>query len=80
MSTLKVDRRMTGSAPRSTSISMAERLRRGMTGDMANELLAFLNKARPLLARSAEVVGKRDVVDITQVLVNFLQERIISKS
>ncbi|TEB32289.1 hypothetical protein FA13DRAFT_1773993 [Coprinellus micaceus] len=29
-STLKVDRRVTGSTPRSTSISMAERLRRGM--------------------------------------------------
>jgi nuclear pore complex protein Nup188 len=79
-STLKVDRRVTGSTPRSTSISMAERLRRGMTGDMASNLLAQLNKAKPLLAKSAEMVGKRDAVDITQVLVNFLQERIISKS
>ena len=82
ISTLKVDRRVTGSAARSTSasISMAERLRRGMTGDMASELLTLLNKAKPLLAKSAEVVGERDAVDITQVLVNFLQERIISKS
>lgn len=82
MSTLKVDRRsvMASSGSRSTSISLADRLRRGMTGDMASELLGLLNKAKPSIEKSAEVVGKRDAVDVTQVLVNFLQERIISKS
>ncbi|RPD67457.1 hypothetical protein L226DRAFT_608624 [Lentinus tigrinus ALCF2SS1-7] len=57
------------------SMTMAERLRRGMKGEMAADLQALLNKTRPVIARSAVVLGEKDV-DLTQVLSFFVQERI----
>ena len=60
---------------RKASVTMAERLRRGMRGEMAADLQALLGKARPVVAKSAGVLGAGDV-DLTQVLAYFVQERI----
>ena len=60
-------------------ISMAERLRRGMTGEMAGDLQSLLNKSKPVIAKSAMVLGK-EPVDVTQILLNFLQERVSAPS
>lgn len=60
---------------RKTSVTMAERLRRGMRGEMAADLQALLGKARLVVAKSAGVLGAGDV-DLTQVLAYFVQERI----
>ena len=60
---------------RKPTMTMAERLRRGMRGEMAADLLALLGRARPVVAKSAGVLGTGDV-DVTQVLAHFVQERI----
>ena len=60
---------------RKASMTMAERLRRGMRGEMAADLQALLNKARPVVAKSGTVLGTKEV-DLTQVLLYFVQERI----
>jgi len=63
-----------GRAPR----ALAERLRRGMTGEMTADLQALLTRARPVLAKSEEVLGKSEGgKDLTQVLSRFLAERIV---
>lgn len=61
-------------APRS-SMTMAERLRRGMTGEMSGDLQSLLTKSKPVLASSNAVIGKESV-DLTQILLNFLHERV----
>ncbi|KAG8219037.1 nucleoporin subcomplex protein binding to Pom34-domain-containing protein [Butyriboletus roseoflavus] len=63
-----------GRAPR----ALAERLRRGMTGEMTADLQALLMRAKPVLAKSEEVLGKSEGgKDLTQVLLRFLTERIV---
>ncbi|KAH9942601.1 nucleoporin subcomplex protein binding to Pom34-domain-containing protein [Amylocystis lapponica] len=62
-------------ARRRTSMTLAERLRRGMTGEMAADLQSLLGKARPVIAKSDTVLGSNDV-DLTQVLSHFVSERI----
>ena len=63
-----------GRAPR----ALAERLRRGMTGEMTADLQALLTRAKPVLAKSEEVLGKSEGgKDLTQVLSRFLTERIV---
>jgi nuclear pore complex protein Nup188 len=59
---------------------MAERLRRGMTGDMASDLQALLNKAKPLIAKCDQVIGGKGGVDVMGVLSVFLQERVVGSS
>jgi len=63
-------------APRA-SLSLADRLRRGVTGEMAADLQSLLNKSKPVIAKSDAVLGSPGI-DLTQVLSNFLQDRIIS--
>ncbi|KAJ7455948.1 nucleoporin subcomplex protein binding to Pom34-domain-containing protein [Mycena galericulata] len=63
-------------APRA-SLSLADRLRRGVTGEMAADLQSLLNKSKPVIAKSDAVLGSAGI-DLTQVLLNFLQDRIIS--
>ncbi|KAJ7242566.1 hypothetical protein B0H12DRAFT_1211807 [Mycena haematopus] len=63
-------------APRA-SLSLADRLRRGVTGEMAADLQSLLTKSKPVIAKSDAVLGSPGV-DLTQVLSNFLQDRIIS--
>ncbi|KAI0371460.1 hypothetical protein BV20DRAFT_965197 [Pilatotrama ljubarskyi] len=62
-------------AARKASMTLAERLRRGMTGEMAADLQGLLGKAKPVIAKSTVVLGEKDV-DLTQVLSHFVQERI----
>lgn len=61
-------------APRS---SLATRMRRGMTGEMTADLQALLGKAKPIITASDKVIGKPSV-DVTQILLNFLHERLPS--
>ncbi|KAJ7757553.1 nucleoporin subcomplex protein binding to Pom34-domain-containing protein [Mycena metata] len=63
-------------APRA-SLSLADRLRRGVTGEMASDLQSLLNKSKPVIAKSDPILGSTGV-DLTQVLANFLQDRIMS--
>lgn len=61
------------------SLTLAERLRRGMTGEMASDVQALLSKARPILAKSETLLGKKPV-DLTTVLSRFVQEKIVVPS
>lgn len=61
------------------SVTLAERLRRGMTGEMAMDLQSLLNKAKPVIAKSDALLGKK-TVDVTSVLSNFLSERVLLSS
>ncbi|KII94690.1 hypothetical protein PLICRDRAFT_33503 [Plicaturopsis crispa FD-325 SS-3] len=63
-------------APR-PSMTVAERLRRGMTGEMAADLQSILSKAKPIIAKSNGVLGAGGV-DLTQILSNFLLDRVSS--
>ncbi|KAF9553540.1 hypothetical protein CPC08DRAFT_673179 [Agrocybe pediades] len=66
-------------AARSAMSSMAERLRRGMTGEMAGDLQSLLNKSKAMFASSNAIVGKSSV-DISQILLNFLHDRVLGVS
>ncbi|THH29876.1 hypothetical protein EUX98_g4309 [Antrodiella citrinella] len=61
------------------SITMAERLRRGMTGEMASDVQALLNRARPVVAKASTISGKK-TVDLVAVLSRFVQEKIVVSS
>ena len=64
---------------RRSSLTLAERLRRGMTGEMAADLQALLARSKPVLAKSDEVLGKPETVgDITLILSRFLNERVVA--
>ncbi|KAJ6611496.1 nucleoporin subcomplex protein binding to Pom34-domain-containing protein [Mycena sp. CBHHK59/15] len=63
-------------APRA-SLSLADRLRRGATGEMAADLQSLLNKSKPIIVKSDTVLGNPGV-DLTQILSNFLHDRVIS--
>jgi nuclear pore complex protein Nup188 len=60
---------------RRTSQSFAERLRRGMSGEMAADLQSLLNKAKPIIEKSKSIVGPGEV-DLIPILSTFLHERI----
>ncbi|KAF8651147.1 hypothetical protein AX16_004849 [Volvariella volvacea WC 439] len=64
---------------RAPTMTLADRLRRGMTGEMAADLQSLLNKAKAVFGSSENVIGK-GVVDVTPILLVFLQERIMSAS
>lgn len=62
---------------RRASMTIGERLRRGMTGEMNTDLQGLLLKAKPVIQRSDAVVSPGSGgVDLTQVLLKFLNERI----
>lgn len=65
-----------GGGARKAAASLADRLRRGMTGEMAADLLAMLNKARPVLAKAQELMGEKDEADFARVLATFVQEHV----
>lgn len=50
-----------------------ERVRRGMVSDMGGELKGVMEKAREMLAKDA----REKSVDVTEVLLRFLSERVI---
>jgi nuclear pore complex protein Nup188 len=64
-----------------TSLTLAERMRRGMTGEMAADLQTLLGKAKPLLEKTRETLkaGKEDV-DLTDVLITFVHDRMLVAS
>ena len=62
------------------STSLAERVRRGMTGEIAADLQALITKAKPIIEKSDSSLdpsGKAKGVNLTDVLGRFLQERVI---
>jgi nuclear pore complex protein Nup188 len=67
--------------PRRESTVLTERMRRGLTGEISSELKAVLEKARTLLAKSHQTTGeKQGTVDMTGVLLSFLNQRIIGST
>jgi len=52
-------------------------LGRGMTSEVVADLRSLLDKAKPVITKSAAIIGK-DSVDITQVLINFLQDHVVT--
>jgi len=70
-------------APRREPTVMTERMRRGLTGEISGELKAVLEKARGLLAKSQQTAADKQSaagVDITNVLLNFLNHRVIGST
>lgn len=62
---------------RRATVSMADRLRRGMTGEMATDLQTLLEKAKPVIEKGQKLVGGDDV-DIVDILSYFLKEHILA--
>ena len=58
---------------RRKSSTLADRLRRGMTGEMAGDLQALVAKAKPVLEKSSEILGLGSA-DLTHVLKNFIED------
>ena len=58
---------------RRKSSTLADRLRRGMTGEMAGDLQALVAKAKPVLEKCTEILGSGSV-DLTHVLENFVED------
>ena len=74
MDTSRLENAKERRAPRS---SLANRMRRGMTGEMTADLQVLLGKSKPIITASDTIIGKPSV-DITQILLNFLHERLPS--
>lgn len=60
------------------SMTLADRLRRGMTGEMTSDLQALVTKSKNLIAQqSAQAkAASQKMIDITIVLESFLEDRI----
>lgn len=63
--------------PKRQPLTLAERFRRGMSGEMASDVQALLIKARPVMSKSEGILAKKSI-DLTPVLSRFVQERILS--
>jgi nuclear pore complex protein Nup188 len=62
---------------RRASMTIGERLRRGMTGEMNTDLQGLLLKAKPVIQKSGGVISPGSGgIDLTQILLKFLNERI----
>lgn len=61
---------------RRATVSMADRLRRGMTGEMATDLQTLLEKTKPVMEKAQRLV--EDDADIIDVLLHFLKEHILT--
>jgi nuclear pore complex protein Nup188 len=62
---------------RRATVSMADRLRRGITGEMATDLQTLLEKAKPVVEKGQKLVGGDDV-DIMDILSYFLKEHVLA--
>lgn len=60
--------------------TMADRLKSGMTGEMASDLQSLLNKAKPVIGKSNEIAGLGGSVDLTNILSLFLTEHVIMQT
>lgn len=61
---------------RRATVSMADRLRRGITGEMATDLQTLLEKTKPVMEKARKLVG--DDADIVIILSHFLKEHILA--
>ena len=65
---------------RRKSMSLADRLRRGMTGEMTSDLQGLVTKSKTLIAqqstKSQPKEASEKMIDITVVLESFLEDRI----
>jgi nuclear pore complex protein Nup188 len=59
------------------SMTLADRLRRGMTGEMTMDLQSLISKAKPVVLKSQDMLGK-DTVDVMPILAKFVEERVNS--
>jgi nuclear pore complex protein Nup188 len=74
-----------GGPRREQAVVMTERMRRGLTGEISGELKVVLEKARGLLAKSQQTTAadkqqNASAVDITNVLLSFLNHRVIGST
>ena len=65
---------------KSQSLTLAERLRRGMTGEMTMDLQTLVSKAKAAVAGGTEPLEKAESADIFVVLQSFLEDRMQSAS
>ena len=65
---------------KSQSLTLAERLRRGMTGEMTMDLQTLIVKAKASVASSSGTLGKPEPSDILVVLESFLEDRMMTSS
>lgn len=61
---------------RRATVSMADRLRRGMTGEMATDLQTLLEKTKPVMEKAQKFAGED--TDIIAILSHFLKEHILA--
>jgi nuclear pore complex protein Nup188 len=66
--------RTRGGALQASAPAAADRLRRGMTGELATDLLRVLAAARPVLQKHDP---RGDSVEITKVLTDFVQDHVV---
>lgn len=60
------------------SLTLADRLRRGMTGEMTMDLQALVTKSKPVIAKSSEVIGDPKLVDLMHIMGSFLQDHAVN--
>ncbi|KAL5529911.1 hypothetical protein ACEPAF_6168 [Sanghuangporus sanghuang] len=77
---LKADTSMTKDRERERrlrrkSLTLADRLRRGMTGEMTMDLQALVTKAKATVASSSEEAASDEPGDLLEVLASFLEDR-----
>ena len=65
---------------RRKSFTLADRLRRGMTGEMTMDLQALVAKARATIASCSEIVRGDEPGDLLEVLASFLEDRVAPAS
>lgn len=56
------------------SLTLADRLRRGMTGEMMMDLQALVTKSKTVIAKSSEIIGDPKLVDLMHIMGSFLQD------
>lgn len=61
---------------RRKSLTLADRLRRGMTGEMTGDLQTLVTKTKPAIASTVEILKESDNIDLPEILAAFLEERV----
>ena len=60
------------------SLTLADRLRRGMTGEMTMDLQSLVNKSKPIIAKSSKIIGDPKLIDLMHIVGSFLQDYAIN--
>jgi nuclear pore complex protein Nup188 len=63
-----------GARSRQPRTALADRVRRGMRGEIVEDLQGLLTRAKPIIAKSDSLLGNK-TPDISQILSDFLRER-----